>query len=304
MNLYLKYRPNSLDDIFGNSQVIEPLKNMLENSNKCPHVFLFSGPKGCGKTTLGRIVLDSLHCQGNDLREINTADFRGIDSVRDIIKNSRFKPLEGASRGWLIDECHKLTSDAQNALLKILEDTPSHVYFVFCTTDPQKLIAPLKDRCQQFQVNPLSDMQMMKLLKKVVRAEGKSMQRIIFEQIIQDSQGHPRRALQILDQVLMVDSEKQLEMAKQSAEKISQSIELCRALLTNAGWKKVQNILNGLKDEEDSEKIRRHVLGYCQSVLLKDDNEKAGRVMEEFLEPFYNTGFPGLVYACYSIIKN
>lgn len=303
MSLYLKYRPQTFDEVIGNDQVIATLKTMLSKKSTCPHSFLFTGQTGCGKTTVGRIIASELGCKNSDFREVDSADFRGIDTIREVRKQSQFKSLEGDCKVWLIDECHKLTNDAQNALLKILEDTPKHVYFVLCTTEPQKLINTIKGRCSLFEMAPLNDRQILTLLRKIVQTEETSIQKPVYEQIIQDSLGLPRNALQMLEQVLNASPEKQLEAAKRSAEKTSQSIELCRALLSNSGWKKIQNILNGLK-EEQPENIRRHVLGYCQSVLLKEDNEKAGLIIEEFLEPFYNTGFPGLVYACYSIIKN
>ena len=94
-----------------------------------------------------------------------------------------------------------------------------------------------------------------------------------------------------------------MKIAKQSAEELSESIALCRALIRREGWKIVREILSGLKDQ-DAEGIRRHVLGYAQSALLNSDNERAGLVLEEFFEPFYSIGFPGLVYACYSVTKN
>ena len=299
MSLYLKYRPNSFDEVYGNENICETIQSIIKKERK-PHAYLFHGPTGCGKTTLGRILADKLGCKGNDLREIDSADFRGIDTVREIRKQAQFKPLESPCRVWLIDECHKLTNDAQNALLKALEDTPSHVYFILCTTDPQKLIVTIKGRCSQFQVHPLSDRQMFKLLRHVVKAEEDTLHKEVYDQIIQDSLGHPRNALQILEQVLNVESEKRLMVAKRSAEIQSQSIELCRALIDTYGWKKVANILEGLKNE-DPENIRRAILGYCQSILLKGENNQAGLVMEYMIEPFYNTGYPGLVFACYSI---
>jgi hypothetical protein len=121
-------------------------------------------------------------------------------------------------------------------------------------------------------------------------------------QIIQDTNGYPRNALQVLEQVLNTVPEKRLETAKQAAVVTSESIELCRALLQNSNWKQISTILEGLKGQE-AESIRRHVLGYAQSVLLKTDNMKAGLVMEEFIEPFYHTGFPQLVLACYTVVK-
>lgn len=302
MSLYLKYRPDTLTKLLGNSEITESITKMLSNKSKCPHVFLLHGPTGCGKTTIARIIAKELDCVGLDLIEVDSAQFRGIDTVREIRKQTTFKPIEGSCRVWIIDECHKLTNDAQNALLKILEDTPTHVYFVLCTTEPQKLLPTLKGRCSQFQVKTLTDNQMMFLLRSVVKSEGGSLQKVVYDQIIQDSLGHPRNALQVLDQVLGVDEEKRLDIAKRSAEEQSQSIELCRALLSQAGWGKVMKILDGIKDQ-DPESIRRHVLGYCQAILLKGENDRAGLVLECFMEPNFTNGFPQLVFSCYSVVK-
>lgn len=300
MNLYRKYRPPSFEEIYGNEDTVEALQNMVKKKNT--HSFLLYGETGCGKTTLGRIIAKELNSFGADFREIDTADFRGIDTIREIRKQAQFKPLESDCRVFLIDECHKLTGDAQNALLKILEDTPNHVYFILATTEPQKLISTIKGRCSQFAVKPLNDNQMFRLLRKIVKAENEHLEKSIYNQIVLDSLGHPRNAIQILEQVLNVKEEKRLQTAKRSAEKQSQSIELCRVLLANSGWKKISNILKGLK-QEDPEGIRRVVLGYCQSVLLSSENDQAALIMEEFIEPFYNTGFPGLTFACYSVLK-
>lgn len=303
MSLYHTHRPTSLEEVKGNEMTVMALSKMLSDTDKCPHAFLFHGTTGCGKTTLGRIVANELGCVGSDLREMNTADNRGIETIRDIIKSSSYKPLEGDCRVWIIDECHKLTNDAQNALLKILEDTPKHVYFILCTTDPQKLIAAIKNRCSEFQVKPLSDIQLKGLLKQVVKKEGEKLDQEIYDQIVQDSLGQPRNALQILEQVLSVDPDNRLEVAKRAAELQSQSIELCRVLLKKCSWKEVNIILAGLK-EQDPEDTRRVVMGYCSAILLKSDNVRAGLVLETFSEPFYNTGFPGLILAAYTVNKN
>lgn len=301
MSLYHRYRPNTFDEVIGNEEVIASLKGTLQREDP-PHAFLLSGPTGCGKTTIARIIANELGCRGNDFREIDSADFRGIDSIREIRKQSQYMAIEGTCRVWLLDECHKLSNDAMNALLKALEDAPKHVYYVLATTDPQKLLATIRGRCALFTVNLLSDTQMMKLLRKVVKAEGESLEKTVYEQIIQDSQGHPRNALQILDQVLGVEPEKRLEVASRSAEQQSQTIELCRALLGNSSWKQVAGILSGLKDI-DPETIRRAVLGYCSSILLKGKaDNRAGRIMELMIDPFYDSGWPGLVYACFALV--
>jgi DNA polymerase-3 subunit gamma/tau len=301
MNLYLKYRPETLQDVVGNEDVVKFLTTILEKEER-PQVYLFNGPTGCGKTTLARILSRAVGCDSVDIREINTADFRGIDSVREMIKASKFHSIgAGGSRAWIIDEAHKMTNDAQNALLKLLEDSPKGAYFFICTTEPEKLFSTVRGRCIDLTVKLLNEVQMQKLLKRIVRAEKATLQPEVYEQIIQDSFGHPRNAIQILEKVLNVDEDKQLEMARASAAKASESIQLCRALIEKSPWKKVSAILEGLK-EQDPESIRRQVLGYCQSILLKQSNDKAAFVMEMFQEPFYNTGFPGLVLSCYTVV--
>jgi len=304
MSLYLKYRPTDLESVKGNETIIASLEKMLSKPTTCPHVFLFHGATGCGKTTIGRILAERLGCVGTDLREIDSADFRGIDMVREIRKNSQYKPLQGDVRVWIMNEVHKLTSDAQNALLKIFEDTPPHIYFILTTTEPQKLISAIRGRCIEMQVKPLSDVQMKGLLRGIIREEGEKLDAEVYAQIIQDSQGHPRNAIQILEQVLNVDEDMRLIVAQRTAELQSQSIELCRLLLKQgSGWKEIKTILAGLKDQEP-EDIRRVVMGYCSAVLLKADHNRAAMVLEYFVEPFYNSGFPGLVFVCYQIVKS
>lgn len=302
MSLYLKYRPEKFSDIFGNQETVEALQQMV-GSDDCPHTFLFHGPKGNGKTTLARILAKELGIKGQDLRELDTADFRGIDMVRELRKQAQYKPLEGSKRIWILDECHQLTKDAQSALLKILEDTPSHVYFALCTTDPQKLLPTLKDRCHKFEVQPLSDRQMKNLLIKICKAEKQPAQKKVILQIIKDAGGHPREALQILDKVFRVEPKRRLKIAKQVEVVENQSIELCRALIKGEPWGKINSILKGLKDD-NPESIRRHVLGYAQAILLKSDNERAGLIMEEFIHPFYDSGFAGVVFHSYVVSKN
>jgi DNA polymerase III gamma/tau subunit len=301
--LYLKYRPKVLDEIIGNEDILSVLKSQLNGEHPMPRSILLHGPTGCGKTTLGRIIANTLGAKGSDLTEIDSADFRGIDTIRDIRKQSAYKPLESSCRVWILDEVHRLTGDAQSALLKALEDTPSHIYYILCTTDPQKLLPTIRGRCSQLQVRPLTDREMKILLRRVVKAEEEALSKEIYEQIIQDSLGHPRNALQILAQVLSVKEDKRLKVAKKTAEIQSKTIELCRVLVGREPWKKVANILKGLKDE-DVEQIRRAVLGYCQAVLLGSEmqNDGVAGIMEEFIEPFFNSGFPGLVLACYGAL--
>jgi len=305
MSLYLKYRPTTLAEVKGNKGVLSALENMLSDLDTCPHTFLMTGPTGCGKTTIARIIADRLGCSEWDFREVNSADFRGIEMVREIRDQAQLKPSEGPCKVWLIDECHQLSRIAENALLKLLEDTPKHVYFILCTTDPQSLLATTKGRCSIFDVKPLGDLQMKRLLREIVIAEEGTVDAEVYTQIIKDSEGHARNALQVLDKVLRVPPEEQLEVAKAAERLQIESIELCKALLNNKSWKAIQPLLKGLKaDNEDPEGIRRHVLGFAAGALLQREDNLAGLVLEEFVEPFWKSGFPGLVLACYTVTKN
>ena len=299
-NYHLKYRPKTLEEVRGNSDLITTLQAMLTDKEKFPHSILLHGNTGCGKTSLARIIANELGCVGSDYREVNSSNFNGVDDIREIIQNSMFKPLESPVRVWVLDEVQKASSSAFNALLKILEEPPAHIYFILATTELQKIPAAIKNRCSPFQVKTLKDKEMFGLLRMAVRKENETLDTNIYDQIIQDSLGQPRNALQILEQVLSVPTDKRLEIAKQAAEQQSEIIELCRALVQNSSWSTVKTILTGLKGT-DAESIRRVVLGYCQAILLKGENDRAAAIIEAFWEPLYNIGWPGLTYICYTI---
>ncbi len=146
-------------------------------------------------------------------------------------------------RVWLLDECHKLSGDAQNALLKALEDTPSHVYYILATTEPQKLLPTIRGRCMQCPTSLLSDGEMMKLLRRVVKAEEESIPKDLYFKIIERGQGHPRNALQLLDTILSVSEDQRSAVLQKMDEVELDAIELCRALIKGAGWKTVSGLL-------------------------------------------------------------
>ena len=304
MSLYLKHRPKKLSEVVGNSDMLKSLTAVLDRGENRPHAYLLTGPTGCGKTTIGRIIAEHLRVNGSDFREVDSADFRGIDTIREMRSQSHYMALEGPNRMWLLDECHKMSNDAQNALLKALEDTPPHVYYVLCTTDPQKLLGTIKGRCSHFQVDRLSDIDMRKLLTRVSKAEGENLAADVRSIIIDSAQGHPRNALQLLDQVLSVEPDLRAEIARKAQEATSQGIDLCRALIGGEPWKKVAGILSDLKTQKkEAEEVRRMVMGYASAILLKGgENEAAANVLEEFRDPMWDVGFPGVVLACYGVL--
>lgn len=280
MELYRKYRPSNFDEIIGNESAIKSLKKELKNGS---HVFLFTGPAGCGKTTLARIVAKEVGAGDLSIREINSAENRGIDTAREILQQMNFMPTDGNASVWILDEMHMITSAGQNALLKALEEVPESVYFLLCTTDPQKLIAPLKTRCSVVNVKPLNDEEMKILLKRVVKSEERKMGSEVYEKIIELANGGSRKALKLLAKVLYLDSnEERLESLK--SEDVSEdkdAIELCRALLGKTNFNSCMKLV-GTIDVSEPERVRMLVLSYMNSVLTKGFNEKAAAAMQAF----------------------
>lgn len=297
MSLHLDYRPVSLDEIIGNESEILKLEKQLADPNG-PHVFLFHGPRGCGKTTLARIAGDLVGCNERSVIEIDVGTNRGIDNAKELKNGIAYKPMFGNSKAYILDEVHQGTPAYFNALLKTLEDTPKHVYFFLCTTDPQKLLTTVKSRCSQYQVNPLTQKEIVKLLEWILENEEKELEKEELKRISEVCEGIPREALIILDQIINLDPKDRLKAIESTKERERELKELCQALLDGKSWKVVSNILKDLKGEPET--IRHGVLGYMNSVLL-NGNETAALIIEEFREPFYNRAL--LTLACNLAIK-
>lgn len=268
MELYRKYRPTTFEDVVGMETAIKALKKELENGS---HVFLMSGPAGCGKTTLARIMAKEVGAGELSIREINSAENRGIDTAREILEQMKYYPSDGDALVWILDEMHMITNAGQNALLKALEEVPESVYFFLCTTNPEKLIAPLKTRCSEIVVKPLKDDEMAYLLKRTARKEGKRLSKDVISRIVELSGGGSRKALKLLAKVIGLDNdEEMLEVLKDNAdsEDNPETIELCRALSRNTDLKKLFQILAQV-DTSDAEKVRQAVMGYMNACLLK-----------------------------------
>lgn len=301
--LYKVYRPKTLDEVIGNEGTVESLKKMIEKK-KLPHALLLYGPSGCGKTTIGRILRRELGCGLLDYQEKNVSDFRGIDTIRDIAQVMPMAPASGKCRIFLLDECHQLTKDAQNAALKILEDTPSHVYFILCTTDPGKLIPTVRKRCMPLPVELLDNDHMMKLLKRVNKRAELDVSTEHLELISENCEGSARQALVLLDKVShLAGKARGKAIHEKLDEERSEVIDLCRGLLERKmGWADIARLLKELKDVEE-EKIRWAVMGYMNAVLLSGrKSDQAAQVIRNFERPFYDSHRNGLTLACYESI--
>lgn len=301
--LYKKYRPKTFDEVFGSESTVGAIRNAVKEK-KVPHAILFSGPVGTGKTTLARILKTKLGTHDCDYREINSASFRGIDMIRDIQSKYRLAPAGKGPRIYVIDEAHKLTDDAQNAALKMLEDTPKHCHFILLTSEPEKLIAGVRSRCSPMPLQLIPDDQLKSLCQRVAKAEKIKLSDKTFNSLVDASMGSARTALVGLELLGNIDEKfRETEMEK-VAGRINESIDLCRALINNSGnsgWNQISAILQNMKGEPES--IRMAVLNYAKSVLLKNPTLKAAKIMECFSGNFYNSKMAGLVLACWNCTR-
>jgi DNA polymerase III subunit gamma/tau len=191
--LYRKYRPKSFSDVVGQEHVVKSLQGALE-LGKIGHAYLFTGPRGTGKTTMARLLAKTLNCEKGengrnepcnacficqefnegrnlDLTEIDAASNRGIDEIRSLRESVRFGPTHSRYKVYIIDEVHQLTDAAFNALLKTLEEPPSHAIFILASTEPQKIPETISSRTQQFYFRNLTQSQIFEKLNKVAKAE-------------------------------------------------------------------------------------------------------------------------------------
>ena len=243
-------------------------------------------------------------CHPNDFEEKNAASDRGIDMVRMVQSRMSLASLGGGCRIFYFDECHQATSQAQDCLLKMLEDTPKHVYFFLATTDPGKLKTTIKTRCTEIRVQPLSDKNMTTLLVNVLEKEGISVTGEVLERIVEAADGSPRKALVLLNQVYkMGDEEDQLNAVVNSDSK-AQAIEIARLLLRKAPWPQLAKVLKEVQDEP--EQLRYMILGYMTTVLLGGGklSGRAWLIIQIMRDNLYDSKKAGLVANCWEAITS
>ncbi len=199
--LYRKYRPQQWSEVYGQDHITKVLENAI-TLGRVGHAYLFSGPRGTGKTSIARIFAKSLGCADTDIIEIDAASNRGIDDIRSLKEAVQSLPFESEKKMYIIDEVHMLTKEAFNALLKTLEEPPAHVIFVLATTEANKLLPTVISRCQHFVFRSPSAKILKEVMNAIVKKEGFEIDRDSLDMIAFLANGSFRDAQGVLQKLI------------------------------------------------------------------------------------------------------
>lgn len=271
--LYRKYRPQNFDDVVGQSVTVEILKNSIIN-NKISHAYLFNGPRGTGKTSVAKIFARSVNCLNNkngdacgkcelckkikendvDIIEIDAASNNGVEEIREIRSKVKLLPTVAKYKIYIIDEAHMLSTGAFNALLKTLEEPPSHVIFILATTEIHKIPLTILSRCQRFDFNKVNSEEMFAKLKQICKLEKKNISDDILKLIVKLSDGGCRDAINLLDQVMSLSPDDVTEdeiyniQGILSEDKVINFLEIISQNDIISGMRTIDNFVNSGKN--------------------------------------------------------
>ena len=297
MSLYQKVRPKSLTGVIGNDSLKMALGLMLrEPSDKRNHAVLFKGPSGCGKTTLALILASEFGSDDQSTMVYNAANTRGIDTVREVQTQANFVGFGGKAKTYIFDESHQLTPQAQEALLKVIEDNPPHAYFIFCTTEPEKLIKTVRNRCAQYEVDLLSRDEIMRLIRSVQESEKLTFDDDLIEAISYTCEGSPRAALVSLEQVMNLPIDQALDILVSGTPQDPKVLDLCKLLMMapqirEKRWKEIIAAYKGIT--EDSEIVRRSIMTFIFNRIDQCDKIEDAKDMAKLLDMLNTSTFYG-----------
>lgn len=294
--LHVKYRPTKWKEVIGNEEIKKAIRATLDSQR----FFLLHGSRGCGKTTIARLIGKTLTASDMGIIEYDAATNRGIDNIRQMKSRFALKPIGGKKTVYIIDECHRLTAEAQDALLKSLEEPDEHLTFVFCTTALEKVASTVRSRAAIYKVSKLKWKQMKGLVDDVCKQERIKISEEVKEEIILIADGISREALILLGQVRNLDESSALALIKARTSDYTIG-NLCQVLLSprKTPWEKLMKIMNS--DEVvnmDAEEMRRAILAYFAAVARrsKEPSIRVCQLGEIFMDHVMDSGKSGLLF--------
>lgn len=290
--LYRKYRPTSFDEVVGQEHIIRTIKNSIKNG-KIAHAYLFSGPRGIGKTTIARILAKTVNCkdqkEGNpcnkcevclsinqnkflDMVEIDAATHTQVDKMRDIIEKINFAPSVGKYKVYIIDEVHMLSKGAFNALLKTLEEPPKHVIFILATTEIHKIPATIISRCQRFDFHRIKVSEIAACLSDIAKKEGVEVEKGVLDFIAINSNGGLRDSESLFGQILSLETDNKITLAEVqnilSVADISIAVKIINLILDKKYSEAIEYVNEITDGGYDLEQFAGSVVEYARKLML------------------------------------
>ena len=298
ITLYRKYRPKNFEEVAGQKEIVKTIKTSLRNG-KTSHAYLFTGPRGVGKTTLARLIAKGVNCLENgitdepcnrcenclainngtflDMVEIDAASNRGIDEIRQLKEKINYQPVKGRKKIYIIDEVHMLTKEAFNALLKTLEEPPEHVIFILATTEADKILPTIISRCQRYDFKTLSLNDMKEQLRFIGKNEGVDIPDDVLELIYESSGGSVRDAVSILERIMVTCLGEEITLEKSeevlgviSAKKME---EFLMEIKEKNYTKLVKTLDSFWNDSVEIELFFKDFAKYCKGLMAKGELE-------------------------------
>ena len=288
-SLHTKYRPTKLEAVVGQHAAVKSLKRTIADNRQ--HSFIFSGPAGCGKTSLARIMA-SMFAGGlptaANVEEIPAADKTGVGDMREIVRRAHYRAMGGSPvKTIILAEAPRLTGAAWDERLKPIEEPPDHVYWVFCTTNPTKIPKTIQTRCIRFELKPVDEASIFELLDAVATKESFNLSDEVLEAIAEGSDGSPRQALVHLEACLSCKTSYEARHVMRNASFSLESANLAKFLMqpTGVNWVEAMKRVKSLEGME-AESIRIGVVNYLAAVLGGIKSEQKARPLLSLLEAF------------------
>ncbi|WP_339283919.1 DNA polymerase III subunit gamma/tau [Oceanobacillus sp. FSL K6-3682] len=301
--LYRVWRPRTFEDVVGQQHITRTLQNAI-TQDKFSHAYLFSGPRGTGKTSAAKIFAQTINCEHapvkepcnecaacrgiqdgsiSDVIEIDAASNTSVDDIRDIRDKVKYAPSSVPYKVYIIDEVHMISVNAFNALLKTLEEPPKHVVFILATTEPHKIPLTIISRCQRFDFKPISNQAIVERMQKIMNAENISVTDEALESVALAAEGGMRDALSILDQAISY-SEEQVELEDVLAVTGGVSQEVLTNIVRAMIQQDVQTVLSGLdqmiQTGKDPGKFVQDLIYFMRDLLLYKSSSGLGELLE------------------------